>query len=236
MPILPGLLEQLTRFQRNSHSAAVRDLCTELSLTVPVRLIAMLPYLRQLMYPLVSALSSHNNMELVATGIKLIDLCVENFTAEFLEPVFAEVKTQILSALWRHLKPMSQPQALGISVLRIFAKLGGRSRDFVYQPPLIHYTRDHNLESGLVVSLTLQPNSPAVPIALDKALDTYLRSRLLDADHQISAFNFVRSLLDTILHNRLPRLSNVYSSEPPAKRARTDPNATSLSVSYFFFF
>lgn len=106
MPILPGLLEQLTRFQRNSHSAAVRDLCTELSLTVPVRLIAMLPYLRQLMYPLVSALSSHNNVELVATGIKLIDLCVENFTAEFLEPVFAEVKTQILSTLWRHLKPV----------------------------------------------------------------------------------------------------------------------------------
>jgi hypothetical protein len=80
---------------------------------------------------------------------------------------------------------------LGVTVLRVFAKLGGRSRDFVYQPPLIHYTRDHNLENGIVVSLTLQPNTQPVSIALDKAFDTFVRSRLLDADHQVCLFYFI---------------------------------------------
>jgi transformation/transcription domain-associated protein len=54
-PLLPPLLDTLSRLQRSAQTSVNKDLFVELALTVPVRLTHMLPSLRQLMQVCVCA-------------------------------------------------------------------------------------------------------------------------------------------------------------------------------------
>lgn len=44
-----------------------------------------------------------------------------------------QVKIELMTALWRHLKPAPYPH--GPQALRILGKLAGRNRDFLHVPP-----------------------------------------------------------------------------------------------------
>ena len=123
LPLLPALLTGLNRLQDGAHRQQMKDLFVELCLTVPVRLSALLPYLHYLMKPLVLALNASD--DLVTQGLRTLELCIDNLTPEFLNPIMEPVRAELMDALWRHLRPNATGTPHGSATLRILGKLGG---------------------------------------------------------------------------------------------------------------
>ncbi|KAI3638074.1 hypothetical protein MIR68_003685 [Amoeboaphelidium protococcarum] len=126
LPLLPMLLKGLNGMLEESDRASQKELFVELCLTVPVRLSVLLPYLHFLMKPLVLSLQA--STDLVSQGLRTLELCVDNLTSDFLDPILAPVIKELMHALWSHLKPHPYHPVHSYSALRILGKLGGRSR------------------------------------------------------------------------------------------------------------
>ncbi|PWN24918.1 hypothetical protein BDZ90DRAFT_281903 [Jaminaea rosea] len=136
LPLLPVMLEQLHAFMDAAESPQ-RETFVDLCLTVPVRLSALLPYLGYLMKPLVLALRSSG--DLLSQGLRTLELCIDNLTQEFLDPIMAPYQVDIMNALWEHLQPLPHPHAHSHTTMRILGKMGGRNRRVLQQPPKIKW-------------------------------------------------------------------------------------------------
>jgi len=126
LPLLTVILETLNGLLTTATDKAKRELFVELCLTVPVRLSVLLPNLSYLMKPLVLALESGS--DLVSQGLRTLELCVDNLTQDFLNPLMAPVIQDVMTALWRLLKPLPANQHFSHQTLRILGKIGGRNR------------------------------------------------------------------------------------------------------------
>ncbi|EMC93830.1 hypothetical protein BAUCODRAFT_75390 [Baudoinia panamericana UAMH 10762] len=174
LPLLEMLLEVLNIQLAAAEDGGTRDLFVELSLTVPARLSHLLPHLGYLMRPLTVALrsgertpasehkgsitggssdlrsGSAGSSELTAQGLRTLELCVDNLTADYLDPIMQPWMEEIMGSLWRMLKPgsltSSPPPGSGMpavmtghtgahTAVRILGKLGGRNRRFLSSPP-----------------------------------------------------------------------------------------------------
>jgi transformation/transcription domain-associated protein len=208
LPLLPALLEGLNRLQNSSHSQNMRDLFVELALSVPVRLSALLPCLRLLMRPLVIALDSGN--ELVLQGLRTLELCIDNLSPDFLDPILSEVKTELLQGLWKHLKPAPYPH--GPQVVRIMGKLGGRNRRFLLHPTKWkNELEEHAIPllsapgvDGLVLQLPLSVMSdaqPTVSLSFDRLIQLSKQKLLSspDLDVKRNSFLFLQTCLNLLL-------------------------------------
>ena len=184
LPLLEMLLEVLNIQLAAAADNITRDLFVELSLTVPARLSHLLPHLSYLMRPLTVALRSgerhelrNDNMkpsesrdhlrvsssgnpgvgssELTAQGLRTLELCVDNLTADYLDPIMQPYMEDIMGSLWKMLKPASLtnvnvatggigglvgPGHQGAhTAVRILGKLGGRNRKFIQNPPNLEW-------------------------------------------------------------------------------------------------
>ena len=137
LPLLEMLLEVLNNLLLAARKPQERDLYVELCLTVPARLSNLLPHLSYLMRPLVVALRAGS--DLVGQGLRTLELCVDNLTAEYLDPIIAPVIDDLMTALWDHLKPHPYSHFLAHTTMRILGKLGGRNRKFLTGPPGLEY-------------------------------------------------------------------------------------------------
>lgn len=151
LPILPLLLESLNNLVTTSTDKQMQDLYVELCLTTPVRLSVLLPYLPFLMKPLVLSLTSES--ELVNQGLRTLELCVDNLTQDFLEPILAPVLPELLNALWSLLRNGSSNQPQAQFALRILGKFGGRGRRFLKYPLKLDFVESKS--SG--ISLIFEP-------------------------------------------------------------------------------
>ncbi|RKP06666.1 hypothetical protein THASP1DRAFT_18177, partial [Thamnocephalis sphaerospora] len=136
LPLLQVLLEGFNNLLSLAHKQEMRELFVELCLTVPVRLSVLLPYLTFLMKPLVIALQA--GPELVSQGLRTLELCIDNLTQDFLDPIMAPVIDGLMLALWRHLRPGANESHSQVT-MRILGKLGGRNRRLFVNPPLLAY-------------------------------------------------------------------------------------------------
>ena len=161
-PLLPVLLEKLNTLLDAAENGS-RDIFVDLCLTVPVRLSVLLPYLDQLMRPLVLALQS--TPELVSQGLRTLELCIDNLTQEFLDPIMAPFVPEIMAALWRHLRPLPHNHQHSHTTMRILGKLGGRNRRFLQLPPTLHDART------AAPRIELQLNGARQPLDLLPAVD-----------------------------------------------------------------
>ncbi|KAJ3037893.1 hypothetical protein HDV00_001237 [Rhizophlyctis rosea] len=177
LPFLQVLLESLNGLLAAAHKPHMRELFVELCLTVPVRLSVLLPYLSQLMKPLVYALQA--SQELVSQGLRTLELCIDNLTQEFLEPIMAPVIKDLMMGLWKHLRPSANTAKTGNNVIamRILGKLGGRNRKFLKDPIGLDFQENH--EFGVELGLVFQSYDRAQWLSLDKALD--LVARILES-------------------------------------------------------
>ena len=176
LPLLEMLLEVLNTQLAAAPDGPTRDLFVELSLTVPARLSHLLPHLSYLMRPLTVALrsgeratfagsrrsesassevrsGSAGSSELTAQGLRTLELCVDNLTADYLDPIMQPWMEEIMGSLWRMLKPVSLTAAIqpgtGLptggstnhqgahTAVRILGKLGGRNRRFLTNAPAL---------------------------------------------------------------------------------------------------
>jgi transformation/transcription domain-associated protein len=129
LPLLEMLLEVLNNLLMAARKPADRDLYVELCLTVPARLSNLLPHLSFLMRPLVIALRAGS--DLVGQGLRTLELCVDNLTADYLDPIMAPVIDELMTALFDHLRPAPYSHFHSHTTMRILGKLGGRNRKFM---------------------------------------------------------------------------------------------------------
>ncbi|CAN8229179.1 unnamed protein product [Cochlearia groenlandica] len=154
IPMLLPCLNMLLTMLESPSGENMRDLLLELSLTLPARLSSLLPYLPRLMRPLVSCLRGSD--ELVSLGLRTLEFWVDSLNPDFLEPSMADVMSEVILALWSHLKPVPYPW--GRKALQIVGKLGGRNRRFLKEPLTLE-CKD-NPEHGLRLVLTFEPSTP----------------------------------------------------------------------------
>ena len=133
LPLLEMLLEVLNNLLLAARKPADRDLYVELCLTVPARLSNLLPHLSYLMRPLVVALRAGS--DLVGQGLRTLELCVDNLTADYLDPIMAPVIDELMTALFDHLRPTPYSHFHAHTTMRILGKLGGRNRKFMTGAP-----------------------------------------------------------------------------------------------------
>ncbi|KAK6079371.1 histone acetylase complex subunit (FAT domain-containing protein) [Seiridium cupressi] len=139
LPLLEMLLDVLNTLLMAARKPTERDLYVELCLTVPARLSNLLPHLSFLMRPLVVALRA--GTDLVGQGLRTLELCVDNLTADYLDPIMAPVIEELMNALFEHLKPHPYSHFHAHTTMRILGKLGGRNRKFMTDALPVSYQR-----------------------------------------------------------------------------------------------
>ncbi|KAK5116206.1 hypothetical protein LTR62_008532 [Meristemomyces frigidus] len=191
LPLLEMLLEVLNVQLAAAEDGGKRDLFVELSLTVPARLSHLLPHLNYLMRPLTVALRSGEKVpaseargsqlgstsasemrsgsagtsELTAQGLRTLELCVDNLTADYLDPIMSPWMEEIMGSLWRMLRPSlttaggpGMPNVVtghqqAHTAVRILGKLGGRNRKFLTGPPALEWRGYADDEASIDVRL-----------------------------------------------------------------------------------
>ncbi|KAG4306575.1 hypothetical protein PORY_000563 [Pneumocystis oryctolagi] len=198
LPLLQVILEYLNNLIQSSRKPSERDLFVELCLTVPVRLSVLLPYLNYLMRPLVLALRPGSDQ--VSQGLRTLELCIDNLTQDFLDPILAPVVDDLMAALWEHLKPLPYNHQHSHTTLRILGKLGGRNRKFIMGPKNLNYKWD--LESHPRILIYLHgSNKPQIfrpTLYIDLSVDTIKDSRA-DLSHKKYAYQFLSSIVKLFL-------------------------------------
>ncbi|KJX98434.1 transformation/transcription domain-associated protein [Zymoseptoria brevis] len=243
LPLLEMLLEVLNTQLAAAPDGSTRDLFVELSLTVPARLSHLLPHLSYLMRPLTVALrsgdqsyvpsqrsysndrsstdvrSAGSSSELTAQGLRTLELCVDNLTADYLDPIMQPWMEEIMGSLWRMLKPASitgasmngangQTVSTGHqgahTAVRILGKLGGRNRRFLTNPPDLEFREYADDEASFDVRfIGAVSNGGERPLPARLGIDTAIDklwevpktapAKKADEFHKRQAFKFITS-------------------------------------------
>ena len=164
LPLLEMLLDVLNNLLLAARKPAERDLYVELCLTVPARLSNLLPHLSFLMRPLVVALRA--GTELVGQGLRTLELCVDNLTADYLDPIMAPVIDELMTALFDHLRPHPYSHFHAHTTLRILGKLGGRNRKFMTDAPPVDFRQYVDDPSSFDIRLIGSKHDRAFPAHL----------------------------------------------------------------------
>ncbi|KGN48912.1 transformation/transcription domain-associated protein [Cucumis sativus] len=176
----------------------MRDLLLELCLTLPARLSSLLPHLPRLMKPLVLCLKGSD--ELVGLGLRTLEFWVDSLNPDFLEPSMATVMSEVILALWSHLRPM--PYSWGAKALQVLGKLGGRNRRFLKEPLALECKE--NPEHGLRLILTFEPSTPFL-VPLDRCINLAVSAVMnktggVDSFYRKQALKFLRVCLSSQLN------------------------------------
>lgn len=167
LPLLEMLLETFNHLLQGARKPSERDLYVELTLTVPARLSHLLPHLSHLMRPLVVALRAGS--DLVGQGLRTLELCVDNLTADYLDPIMAPIMDDLMTALWEHLRPLPYSHFHAHTTMRILGKLGGRNRKFLNHPHQLMYRKYADDVPSFDIRLTGSAKDRAFP--LDMGID-----------------------------------------------------------------
>jgi len=193
LPLIQVLLEELNVLLNATTDPKERELFAELCLTVPVRLSVLLPYLTYLMRPLVIALQAIP--DLVSQGLRTLELCVDNLTQEFFTPLMASVVHDVMSSLWKLLKPLPyNPQHAPVA-LRILGKLGGRNRK-VLRPKAIEWKQVDAQGCYLPIKLDGQQRSLTLPPLVQLAARLMRRG---DIHYRRNGFAFLKNITPIFL-------------------------------------
>ncbi|EGW30360.1 uncharacterized protein SPAPADRAFT_143045 [Spathaspora passalidarum NRRL Y-27907] len=199
VPILPVLLENLNKMITNARRPYERDIYVELCLTVPVRLSVLVPHLNYLTRPLVYALNG--SQELVSQGLRTFELCVDNLTAEYFDPMIEPVIDDIMAALWKHLEPVPYHHQHSHTAIRILGKLGGRNhRNF---KPCNDLKTQSELDQEVKALFTVHGLNGQVPVSITPGLESaikLLEEPRLKVHYRISAFKYLASILKLFIN------------------------------------
>ncbi|CAO2831293.1 unnamed protein product [Amaranthus hypochondriacus] len=164
MSLLQPCLNMLLAMLEGPAGEEMRELLLELCLTLPARLSSLLPFLPRLMKPLVLCLKASD--ELVSLGLRTLEFWIDSLNPDFLEPSMANVMSEVILALWSHLRPAPHPW--GGKCLQLLGKLGGRNRRFLKEPLALECKE--NPEHGIRVILTFEPGTPFL-VPLDRCIN-----------------------------------------------------------------
>ncbi|KAJ5089065.1 hypothetical protein N7532_007749 [Penicillium argentinense] len=182
LPLLEMLLETFNNLLLAARKPQERDLYVELTLTVPARLSHLLPHLSYLMRPIVVALRADS--DLVGQGLRTLELCVDNLTADYLDPIMAPIMDELMTALWDHLRPHPYNHFHAHTTMRILGKLGGRNRKFLNHPPELNFQQYSDDTPSFDIRL-IGPGEKR-PFPIDTGIDLAI-GKLMEAPKSTSA-------------------------------------------------
>lgn len=194
LPILPVVLASLNKLIANSQRSYERDFYVELCLLVPVRLSALVPHLKYLTTPLVYALNG--SQELVSQGLRIFELCVDNLTADYFDPMIASVADQIMEALWRHLEPVPYHHQHSHTAIRILGKLGGRNHKHL--KPYNKLQPESALDQEVQALFSVHGLNGRVPLSITPGVESAIKlieDPRIKPHYRTSAFNYLISIL-----------------------------------------
>jgi len=236
LPLLEMLLDVLNNLLMAARKPAERDLYVELCLTVPARLSNLLPHLSFLMRPLVVALKA--GTDLVGQGLRTLELCVDNLTADYLDPIMAPVIEELMNALFEHLKPHPYSHFHAHTTMRILGKLGGRNRKFMTDTLPVNYQRYADDPSSFDMRLIGSkrdrafPASLGIDVAIRKLMEIPKPSKLntakpQDGYYKKQALQFIKTQIKLRigvdhLPEELPRLVRLQAQDFLAKKPAAD--------------
>lgn len=239
IPLLQPCLNMLLAMVDGPTAEDMRDLVLELCLTLPARLSSLLPHLPRLMKPLVLALKGNN--DLVSLGLRTLEYWIDSLNPDFLEPSMANVMSEVILALWSHLRPAPYPW--GGKALHLLGKLGGRNRRFLKDPLTLDCKE--NPEHGLRLILTFEPSTPFL-VPLDRCI--YLavaavmqKTDSVDGFYRKQALEFLRACLASLLNFRGSQMGEEISAshlgalllssiDPSSRRAEASDTKVDLGV------
>jgi len=200
IPSLQPCLNMLLAMIEGPRGEDMRDLVLELCLTLPARLSSLLPHLPRLMKPLVLALKGSD--DLVTLGLRTLEFWIDSLNPDFLEPSMANVMSEVILALWSHLRPVPYPW--GTKALQLLGKLGGRNRRFLKEPLMLDCKE--NPEHGLRLILTFEPETPFL-VPLDRCIYLAVATVMqniggMDVFYRKQALTFLRVCLTSLLNLR----------------------------------
>ncbi|TYI41023.1 hypothetical protein ES332_A02G205400v1 [Gossypium tomentosum] len=198
IPMLQPCLNMLLTMLEGPTGEDMRDLLLELCLTLPARLSSLLPHLPRLMKSLVLCLKGSD--DLVSLGLKTLEFWVDSLNPDFLEPSMANVMSDVILALWSHLRPAPYPW--GGKALQLLGKLGGRNRRFLKEPLALECKE--NPEHGLRLILTFEPSTPFL-VPLDRCINLAVAAIMhkdggMDSFYRKQALKFLRVCLSSQLN------------------------------------
>ncbi|KAK2974573.1 hypothetical protein RJ640_016914 [Escallonia rubra] len=198
IPSLQPCLNMLLAMLEGPTGEDMRDLLLELCLTLPSRLSSLLPHLPHLMKPLVTCLNGSD--DLVSLALRTLEFWIDSLNPDFLEPSMANVMSEVILALWSHLRPAPYPW--GGKSLQLLGKLGGRNRRFLKEPLALDCKE--NPEHGLRLILTFEPSTPFL-VPLDRCINLAVaavmqKNSRVDAFYRRQALKFLRVCLSSQLN------------------------------------
>ncbi|XVF62182.1 hypothetical protein PTKIN_Ptkin08bG0196500 [Pterospermum kingtungense] len=198
IPMVQPCLDMLLIMLECSTGEEMRDLLLELCLTLPARLSTLLPYISRLMKPIVSCLKGSD--DLVSLGLRTLEFWVDSLNPDFLEPIMANVMSEVILTLWSHLRPAPYPW--GGKALQLLGKLGGRNRRFLKEP--LSLECKENPEHGLRLILTFEPSTPFL-VPLDRFINLAVAAVMhkdsgMDAFYRKQALKFLCVCLSSQLN------------------------------------
>ncbi|XHF99356.1 hypothetical protein AWENTII_002862 [Aspergillus wentii] len=211
LPLLEMLLETFNNLLMASRRPQERDLYVELTLTVPARLSHLLPHLSYLMRPIVVALRADS--DLVGQGLRTLELCVDNLTADYLDPIMSPIMDELMTALWDHLRPHPYNHFHAHTTMRILGKLGGRNRKFLNHPPDISFEQFSDDSPSFDIKLIGPSEKRPFPIeiGIDLAIGKLMEvpktpaSKASDSYYKQQAYRMITSQLKlSIGYENLP--------------------------------
>ncbi|WDK12319.1 FAT domain-containing protein [Colletotrichum graminicola] len=243
LPLLEMLLDVLNNLLLAARKPAERDLYVELCLTVPARLSNLLPHLSFLMRPLVVALRA--GTDLVGQGLRTLELCVDNLTADYLDPIMAPVIDELMTALFDHLKPHPYSHFHAHTTMRILGKLGGRNRKFMTDAQPLKYKEYADDLTSFDLRLIGSKRDRAFPAetGVDMAIRKLMeqpkgnkgnQSRQYDGYYKKQSFHFIKSQLKMRigfenLPDDLPRLLRLQAQDLVSRKIDFDFSAFETS-------
>ncbi|KZV22547.1 transformation/transcription domain-associated protein-like [Dorcoceras hygrometricum] len=239
IPTLQPCLSMLLAMLEGPTAEDMKELLLELCLTLPARLSSLLPHLPRLMKPLVMCLKGSD--DLISLGLRTLEFWIDSLNPDFLEPSMANVISEVILALWSHLKPAPYPW--GGKSLQLLGKLGGRNRRFLKDPLALECKE--NPEHGLRLILTFEPSTPFL-VPLDRCINLAVAAVMhknagMDDFYRKQALKFLRVCLFSQLNlpglvndDRLTsRLLSSYlgsSADPSRRRSATSDIKADLGV------
>ncbi len=195
LPLLPQVLKQLNKQIVSATSNKLRHVFAELCLTLPVRFSALLPYIRVLMPSIIVALKSNVGEELFASGIRMLEVMLDNVSPELLRPLLLETRPELVSALLGA-EHMEHSNAIGAILGKMTAIAGVFDGDLLASASATVANQFGSKElSGIVASGNMEFSLPLDPFIF--ACEKVLYEQR--SDGCVAAFNGVKSIIMTML-------------------------------------
>ncbi|CCF58558.1 hypothetical protein KAFR_0E04070 [Kazachstania africana CBS 2517] len=193
-PILQVLLQSLNEMILTARLPHEREIYVELCITVPVRLSVLAPYLPYLMKPLVYALQGYP--ELISQGLRTLELCIDNLTAEYFDPIIEPVIDDVSKALFKLLQPQPFNHTISHTAVKILGKLGGRNRRFLKPPSDLKIVDE--LSTDINALFKVNGLNAEIPLSITPGIEAALEiieNYKVDIHYRKNAYKYISNVL-----------------------------------------